>query len=605
MNSYGSEFGDRLAFGKLLRACGQIEGLERVRFTSPHPRDFTDDVIAAMAETPNVMPSLHMPLQSGSDTILRAMRRAYRRDRYLSILDNVRARLPHAAITTDIIVGFPGETEADFADTLDVVRRARFASAFTFQYSIRAGTPAATMDGQVPRDVVQDRYERLVALIEQISTEENEKQDGTVVEVLVAEGEGRKDAATRRMSGRARDNRLVHFVPYAPAADGSDPPAMAPRPGDIVTTRVTHGAPHHLIADGAPLDVRRTRAGDAWESRRDAATARSARPRARRPRLRGPPQRRPRSCSACLPAEGSRPPALMLIAIVGPTAVGKSDLAVDIALALGGEVINADSMQLYRGMDIGTAKLTMAERRGVPHHLLDVWDVTRTASVAEYQVLAAHVIDDIEARGRVPVLVGGSGLYIRAALGDLDFPGTDDEIRARLESELAADGPLGLYQRLQAVDPIAAAAILPSNGRRIVRALEVMELSGRPFSATLPGYDSGRPAVQVGLGVDRPELDRRIEARVDRMWAAGFEAEVRALAAVGLREGRTASRALGYQQVLRTLDGEWTAEQAREETARATRRFARRQESWFRRDPRITWLASGTDLTTRALALLK
>ena len=213
-------------------------------------------------------------------------------------------------------------------------------------------------------------------------------------------------------------------------------------------------------------------------------------------------------------------------------------------------------MQLYRGMDIGTAKLTMAERRGVPHHLLDVWDVTRTASVAEYQVLAAHVIDDIEARGRVPVLVGGSGLYVRAALGDLDFPGTDDEIRARLESELAADGPLGLYQRLQAADPIAAAAILPSNGRRIVRALEVIELSGRPFSATLPGYDSGRPAVQVGLGIDRPELDRRIEARVDRMWAAGFEAEVRALAAVGLREGRTASRALGYQQVLRALDGE-------------------------------------------------
>jgi tRNA dimethylallyltransferase len=256
-------------------------------------------------------------------------------------------------------------------------------------------------------------------------------------------------------------------------------------------------------------------------------------------------------------------------------------------------------------MDIGTAKLTMAERRGVPHHLLDVWDVTRTASVAEYQVLAAHVIDDIEARGRVPVLVGGSGLYIRAALGDLDFPGTDDEIRARLESELAADGPLGLYQRLQAVDPIAADAILPSNGRRIVRALEVVELSGRPFSATLPGYDSGRPAVQIGLGVDRPELDRRIEARVDRMWAAGFEAEVRALAAVGLREGRTASRALGYQQVLRALDGEWTAEQARQETARATRRFARRQESWFRRDPRITWLASGTDLTTRALALVQ
>jgi tRNA-2-methylthio-N6-dimethylallyladenosine synthase len=270
VNSYGAEFGDQLAFGKLLRACGEIEGLERVRFTSPHPRDFTDDVIAAMAETPNVMPSLHMPLQSGSDVVLKAMRRAYRRDRYLAILDNVRARLPHAAITTDIIVGFPGETEADFAGTLDVVRQARFASAFTFQYSIRAGTPAATMDDQVPRDVVQNRYERLVALIEEIATEENEKQDGATVEVLVAEGEGRKDAATQRMSGRARDNRLVHFVP------GADASGRTPRPGDIVTTRITHAAPHHLIADGAPLTVRRTRAGDAWETRKHAAESGAA-----------------------------------------------------------------------------------------------------------------------------------------------------------------------------------------------------------------------------------------------------------------------------------------------------------------------------------------
>jgi tRNA-2-methylthio-N6-dimethylallyladenosine synthase len=276
VNSYGAEFGDRLAFGKLLRACGEIEGLERVRFTSPQPRDFTDDVISAMAETPNVMPSLHMPLQSGSDAMLKAMRRAYRRDRYLAILDNVRARLPHAAITTDIIVGFPGETEADFLDTLDVAAQARFASAFTFKYSIRAGTPAATMDDQVPADVVRDRYERLVALLEEISTEENEKQDGATVEVLVAEGEGRKDAATRRMSGRARDNRLVHFVPAAhepDASSASGTPGVTPRPGDIVTTRITHAAPHHLIADGAPLEVRRTRAGDAWEARTRAAPA--------------------------------------------------------------------------------------------------------------------------------------------------------------------------------------------------------------------------------------------------------------------------------------------------------------------------------------------
>jgi tRNA dimethylallyltransferase len=295
----------------------------------------------------------------------------------------------------------------------------------------------------------------------------------------------------------------------------------------------------------------------------------------------------------------------MLIAVVGATATGKSGLAVSLARALDGEVVNADSMQLYRGMDIGTAKLPAAERQGIPHHLLDVWDVTQTASVAEYQALATRVIDDIEARGKVPVLAGGSGLYVRAALGDLDFPGTDEDIRERLEAELAAAGPAPLYTRLAARDPAAAAAILPSNGRRIVRALEVIELSGRPFSATLPDYDSGRPAVQVGLRLPRPELDRRIEARVDHMWRQGFEAEVRGLERAGLRAGKTASRALGYQQMLRHLDGDWTLDQARAETVRATRRFARRQESWFRRDPRVNWLpAAGADLAARALALI-
>jgi tRNA-2-methylthio-N6-dimethylallyladenosine synthase len=275
VNSYGAAFGDRLAFGKLLRACGEIDGLERVRFTSPHPKDFTDDVIDAMAQTHNVMPQLHMPLQSGSDAVLRAMRRAYRRDRYLAILDKVRAAIPDAAITTDIIVGFPGETEADFAGTLDLVRRARFAGAFTFRYSVRPGTPAATMSGQVPAEVTAERYERLIALIEETSLDGNRRFTGREVEVLVADGEGRKDDVTHRMSGRARDNRLVHFAPAGPAggSGGSSQrggsAGTLPRPGDMVTTVVTRAAPHYLIADGEPVDVRRTRGGDAWAARRE------------------------------------------------------------------------------------------------------------------------------------------------------------------------------------------------------------------------------------------------------------------------------------------------------------------------------------------------
>ena len=260
VNSYGVEFGDRHAFGKLLRAAGEIRGLERIRFTSPHPAAFTDDVIDAMAETPSVMPQLHMPLQSGSDRILKAMRRSYRSEKFLGILDRVRARIPNAAITTDIIVGFPGETEEDFAETLRVVEQARFASAFTFQYSIREGTPAATMPDQVPKAVVQERYERLVALQDRISLEENRAQVGREVNVLVSTGEGKKDAATHRLTGRAEDNRLVHVE----LPEGSE----TPRPGDIVTAVVTHAAPFYLLADspdGAPLRIRRTRAGDAWD----------------------------------------------------------------------------------------------------------------------------------------------------------------------------------------------------------------------------------------------------------------------------------------------------------------------------------------------------
>lgn len=292
VNSYGVEFGDRGAFAKLLRACGTIDGLERVRFTSPHPAAFTDDVIAAMAETPNVMPQLHMPLQSGSDRILRAMRRSYRSERFLGILDRVRAVLPDAAITTDIIVGFPGETEEDFAETMRVVEASRFSSAFMFQYSPRPGTPAATMEDQLPKEVVQERFERLQALQERIAGEESARQVGRTIDVLVGEGAGRKDGATHRVTGRAPDNRLVHLalpvdvVPTAPddaaplpaATPASADPRLAddldprlPRPGDVVTVEVTRSAPHHLIADsaltGGSFAVRRTRSGDAWATR--------------------------------------------------------------------------------------------------------------------------------------------------------------------------------------------------------------------------------------------------------------------------------------------------------------------------------------------------
>jgi tRNA dimethylallyltransferase len=293
-----------------------------------------------------------------------------------------------------------------------------------------------------------------------------------------------------------------------------------------------------------------------------------------------------------------------VVAVVGPTAAGKSDLGVDLAERLGGEVVNLDSMQLYKGMDVGTAKLTPAERRGIPHHLLDVWDVTRTASVAEFQRLARAVVDDLVGRGRPPVLVGGSGLYVRAVLDEMDFPGTDPALRARLEAELAESGPVSLHGRLRAVDPDAAARILPTNGRRIVRALEVVELTGRPFAASLPEPSYVYDAVQIGLDVPRAELDDRIERRVDRMWDQGFVDEVRRLEAQGLREGRTASRALGYAQVLRFLAGEWTERQARDETVRATRRFARRQDSWFRRDPRVHWLAYDRPDLVKASAVL-
>lgn len=293
---------------------------------------------------------------------------------------------------------------------------------------------------------------------------------------------------------------------------------------------------------------------------------------------------------------------LPIVAVVGATATGKSDLALDLAERLTGEVVNADAMQFYRGMDIGTAKLPIAERRGITHHELDVLDVTQEASVAAYQAAARDDFAAIAARGHRPVLVGGSGLYVRAALDRLEIPPTDPELRRRLEAEAEVIGPAALHERLRAVDPQAAAVILPANVRRVVRALEVVEVTGRPFSASMPKREFVSPAVVLGLRVDRDVLDARIVHRVDRMWDAGLRAETERLLAGGLRDGVTASRAIGYNQAIAVIDGLLDEHQARSETAQATRRYARRQESWFRPDPRIVWLdALADDLLDRAL----
>ena len=292
-----------------------------------------------------------------------------------------------------------------------------------------------------------------------------------------------------------------------------------------------------------------------------------------------------------------------LVAVVGPTAAGKSDLALELARRLDGELVNADALQLYRGLDVGTAKPTAAERAAVPHHLIDVLDVTETASVAAYQRETRAVVERVRAAGRTPVLVGGSGLYVQAVLDELEFPGTEPVLRAALEAELAERGSGALHARLAQVDPVAAAAVLPSNGRRIVRALEVVAITGGPFRATLPPNPAPRyGAVLLGVDRDTADLDSRIARRVARMVAAGLVEETRGLLPLGLREGRTAGRALGYQQVVAALDGECTLEEAAGDTVRATRRFVRRQRSWFRRDKRIHWLDAGApDLVDRAL----
>ncbi|GAB3037856.1 tRNA dimethylallyltransferase [Nocardioides flavus (ex Wang et al. 2016)] len=288
----------------------------------------------------------------------------------------------------------------------------------------------------------------------------------------------------------------------------------------------------------------------------------------------------------------SRPRPRPVVALVGATASGKTGLSLDLAERLGGEVVNTDAMQVYRGMDVGTAKLPEAERRGIPHHLLDLFEVTEPATVALFQGWAREAIAEIRGRDATPVLVGGSALYTRAIVDRFDFPGTDDSLRRELEAELERLGSHALHQRLAGVDPEAAAQILPDNGRRVVRALEVVALTGRPFSASLPRLEYADPlTVQIGVEIDRPTLDERIARRVEQMFADGFVEEVEALLARGLAEGRTASRAIGYREVMGYLAGDRSLAEAIEQTTVATRRFARRQDSWFRKDPRIVWVA--------------
>jgi tRNA dimethylallyltransferase len=295
------------------------------------------------------------------------------------------------------------------------------------------------------------------------------------------------------------------------------------------------------------------------------------------------------------------------VAVVGATASGKTSLSLDLAERLGGEIVNTDAMQVYRGMDVGTAKLPVAERRGIPHHLLDTLEIGEPATVAEFQGWARAVVDELRAVGRTPVLVGGSALYTRAIVDRFEFPATDAAVRERLEAELAELGPAALYDRLRALDPVAADRMLVENGRRTVRALEVIEITGRPYSASLPTLEYADPhTVQIGVDIDRPTLDERIERRVDLMFETGFVAEVERLLDEGLASGRTASVAIGYREVAAHLRGELTLEEARQRTVFATRRFARRQDGWFRKDPRIVWLRyDDPDLAPRAVSAVE
>ena len=539
VNSYGVEFGDRQAFSKLLRACGEIDGLERVRFTSPAPgrlhrrrhrrdgRDPQRDAAAAHAAA----------VRLGQGAAGRCAGPTVQRSSSGSS-SKVRAAIPHAAITTDIIVGFPGETEEDFQATLDVVRAGPLRRRLHLPVLQAARHPGrGRCRTSCPRTWSRNATSASPPCRTGSPAEENARQLGRRVEVMVTARPGRKDGETHRLSGRAPDNRLVHFsVP-----DGAE----APRPGDLVTVTITEAAAFHLVADPATADdysLRRSRAGDAWDrSQADSCGAPApaadrrhirrfaghAEPAGPRPLARG--RLRSTRQAPTLPAPPTVPPRRETPALRIRPAGHRRRRAHRIRkvaiwpsrwhLALDGEVVNADAMQFYRGMDIGTAKITEAERRGVPHHLLDILDVTEEASVSDFQQQARAVIADIHARGKRAILAGGSGLYVRAALDVLEFPGTDPAIRRRLEAEEEAAGLAPLRARLELVDPVSAGRL--GDARRVIRALEVFELTGRPFSSFMPTREYFQPAVQIGLDVDRDQLRERLAARVHTMVDAG------------------------------------------------------------------------------------
>ncbi len=594
----GARGGSGPMFSDLLRAVGAVPGIRRVRYVSPHPKDMRRDVLDAMAETPSVCEHLHYPLQSGSDAVLAAMHRGYTASRYLARLAEARARIDDLAVTTDVIVGFPGETEADFAATLEVCAEAGFDAAYSFVFSPRPGTAAAEMtDRFVDPGVVRDRYDRLKVVLDRTALARHRERIGRVEEVVV-EGRSKKDPA--RLTGRTRQHKLVHFsVDGLSSGAGLGGPVRGP--GRWV--RRCRSARTRASRSWTPRDSTSRGGSSRWATRRVTARASRSRWRERSRRARG----RPMSGAA-------RPP----VVILGPTASGKSDVAMAVARGAGMpaaaagagagggagvaaaaprvEIVACDAMQVYRGMDVGTAKPTAADRAAVPHHCLDLAEPTQRHTVADYQAAARVALAGVDARGARALIVAGTGLYLTAVIDDLELPGEWPDVRAELEAEPST---ARLLARLAELDPVTAARVEAGNRRRIERALEVCIGSGRAFSSFGPGTAAypDRGVVQIGILWEREALAGRIEARVRAMLAAGLVAEVRALAARGPLS-REARQALGYREILDWWEGDASGVAGRDDIPEAvveaivthTRQFAVRQERWFRRDPRVQWV---------------